>query len=293
MFISALSLLLSLPVLLLLALPRAGAGLIGVTNDNRLWDLNTATGTASNPRPVTGLTGGEEVSGLTYGAGTLFGYTTANRLYAIDPTTGLAGLIGTGTIGSSDIAYDPLTGRIFGLTGGTVATMFSMDGSNASTTTIGSHNSPFNEPPGAGGGLVGENRAGLAFDSSGALWGTTRTVSLNVDSVTELRQYDPLTGQIIQRVDYSSFYDADRNDIAFDPQTGTLYFADGPARSIGSLFTLSTSTDSPTEVGLTGVSNTNQIGFGGLAFISEVPEPGSVLMLGSGLLFLARRVRKT
>jgi len=285
---------LALPALLSLVLPHADASLLGVTNDNRLWDLNITTGAASNPRAITGLSVGapEVVTGLTAIGSVLYGYTSASRLYSINSTTAAATLIGTGTVAGSDIAYDPLSGNIFGLTGGTAATMFTLNPANAATTIVGSHNSPFNEPPQAGGRLVSENRASLAFSPGGALWGTTRTVSLNVDSVTELRQYDPATGQILQRIDTDSFFDADQGDIAFDPQTGLLYFADGPARSTGSLFILSTTSDDVTEVGFTGVSATNSIGFTGLAF-TDVPEPSSILLLGSGILLLAKRYRRS
>src|SRR5215207_4239010 len=113
---------------LVLSVPlHASAALLGVDlgsfvvpgGVSRLYDVNQATGTATNPR----LTGTNLLVDIAFApSGTLYGVTSqvaggpVSSLYRLDPVTGAATLIGpTGvTILEGDLAFNPITGTLFG-----------------------------------------------------------------------------------------------------------------------------------------------------------------------------------
>src|SRR5262249_4192203 len=94
-------------------LPPPVAGLFAVTRANELPRFNRATpGNIASSTPITGLEGGEKILGLAVrpATGQLYALGNTSRLYTINPTTGGATQVGSGTFAV------PLSGTSFGFT---------------------------------------------------------------------------------------------------------------------------------------------------------------------------------
>jgi hypothetical protein len=253
----------------------AAATLVGITFGDTgaavLYDVNPATGSTSNPRS----TGLSDVAGIAFSPdGTLFGLTAfasqpslPNALYKIDPTTGTSTLVGaTGLQGifEGDLAFDPITGNLYGVQsvpslGSGARDLFELNTSTGQATVIGSVRT-------AGGDL-----SAMVFDNSGNLF------IVDTTSATLLR-VDKSTATIIGSVDLSVHSLGELGGMAFDPQTGTAYFGNGIVvngiSTSGSLYTLDPSTGALTSVG-------PSVALAGLSF-TPVPEPATLLLLGFG-----------
>jgi hypothetical protein len=91
--------------------PPSGATLFAVTRTNQLLQFSSATpGTITSTTPVSGLQSGETLEGLAVrpATGQLYALGSTSRLYTIDPATGAATQVGTGTFAV------PLIGKAFG-----------------------------------------------------------------------------------------------------------------------------------------------------------------------------------
>jgi DNA-binding beta-propeller fold protein YncE len=186
---------------------------------SNLYQVNTATGQATGRR-VQGASG---VVGIAFsGDGTLYGLTaydgfTGNALYGIDPVTAIATLVGpTGLPGieKGDMAFDPVTRTLYGIEevpSPGIMDMFTIDLVTGHATTIGSVDTGSFSP--------GQRHELIEAPESGQ--GTGAAIN-TLD----------LTGALLG---YSA-------GIAFDPQTGTAYIADGNFRGSNTLYTLNTST---------------------------------------------------
>src|SRR5262245_65173573 len=95
--------------------------LIALSTDNRLLAFDSSSpGTLQGTLPITGLQTGESVVGIDFRPATsqLYGLGSSNRLYTINPTSGAATPVGTGTfavplIGTGfGFAFDPVADRI-------------------------------------------------------------------------------------------------------------------------------------------------------------------------------------
>jgi Ca2+-binding RTX toxin-like protein len=94
--------------------------LVGLTADNQLIQFDSATpGSPSPATPITGLAGGESIVGIDFRptSGRLYAVGTSNRLYTVDPATGVANPVGApgmfalnGT--SFGIDFDPVADRL-------------------------------------------------------------------------------------------------------------------------------------------------------------------------------------
>jgi trimeric autotransporter adhesin len=88
------------------------ATMFAVTDNNKLLNFNPGQpGMMNNTRFITGLAQGESVVGIDFrpANGQLYGLTTANRIYTINPSNGAATAVGTAAI-----AATALSGQSFG-----------------------------------------------------------------------------------------------------------------------------------------------------------------------------------
>ena len=109
----------------------ASAGLVGITEgftSSTLWDINTGTGVATNPRTVTTFPDRAVTTIAVAPAGKLWGVSqgspsdvpSSGKLYLIDPVSGSPTLIAnlSQTINvEGDIATDPTTGILYSIDG--------------------------------------------------------------------------------------------------------------------------------------------------------------------------------
>ena len=263
---------------LALPLPSSFAHLYGNDyNSGVLYDINTTTGAATNPRG----SGATFLAGIAFDpAGNLYGLTTfssspANSLVRINPTTGVATLVGaTGlsNIFEGDLAFNPLNGNLYGIQNVPTAgarNLFQINPTTGLATTIGSL------------GGSGDYSA-LAFNNVGVLF----TIDSGVTGNSVLDTVNPLTGAVLtsvtMNVDLGSAV-----GLAFNPATGTAYVADGVGTN--TLYTLNPLTGVATPIGALGVTS-----LAGLAF-RPVPESSTGAIIGAGVLTLlgVQRVRRS
>lgn len=107
-------------VLTLAATPAAAEPIVGLTLGNGLVSFDSASpGGASAPVSISGLQAGEDVVGIDRrpATGALYGLSSGNRLYVIDPVTGAATQVGSDgafTLSGSSFGFDfnPTVDRI-------------------------------------------------------------------------------------------------------------------------------------------------------------------------------------
>jgi hypothetical protein len=236
-----------------------------------IYDINTATGAATNPRS-TGLTSG--LTGITYdpGSGIVYGLTalngdTPNALVTIDPVTGATVVVGStpaADIVEGDIALNPVNGRLYGADD----ILFQIDPLTGALMGIGLFNPTFDLT----------DFSALAFDRFGTLY--------IIDSVRGanaiLSIVDPATAMLVSSVTMNVSLGSTAA-LAFDPISGTAYLVDGGTSRPGTnmLYTLDTGTGVATAIGPLGVEG----GLAGLAFAPQVsvPEIPSWILLLLGL----------
>lgn len=263
----------SILVVFLGAGPALATPLYGVsfgTNESAvLYDVDSATGAASNPRPV----GVGYLVGIAWSPqGWLYGLTNStasanpNSLVSIDPLTGASQVVGaTGltTIVEGDLARDPTTGQLYGC--------YNLDAGRRQLFTLNLQTGAATTIPGS---LSGDPSA-LTFGLDGTLYGIDT-------SLGELLTIDKVTGAVLSYKTLNVTLGAVAG-MAVDPFSGVFYVADGDSGGTDRLYTLDPATGVLAAVGPLGVAD----GLAGLAF---VPEPGAELMgLAASLLVLNKR----
>ena len=197
---------------------------------NRLGTLNTSTGVYSNLGSFgsgTGSLGNKpfaRVDGLTFHpfTGELYGSvrnsTGNDLLIKINPATGnrIANAFGAGVdylaIAASDIgdiAFDPETGYLYGISGANAATLVRINPTNGTTTTVGA--------------LGVTKMEGLTAYNDGRLYGTTSSTTQSENSFYRI---DKATGQATKIKDLSSGTAYDSVDCltgASNRITGTVF----------------------------------------------------------------------
>ena len=255
--------------------------LIGNSFDGVIYDVNQATGQATNPRN-TGIT---NLVDIAYASdGTLYGLTafistgTGNALYKFDPTTGVPALVGaTGLteIFEGDLAFQPGTGTLFGIQD--IPSSVSYRLFTLNTTT------------GAAGNIVNITGVSLPDDLSGMAFASDGTLYVLDTSNETLLTVNPATGAVTSSVNLSSAL-GNSAGLEFDPASGVLYTADGNLDGTDNLYTLNPTTGALALVGSTTLSN----GLAGLTFAPvAIPEPtGALALAGVALTSLLARRRR-
>ena len=233
--------------LVLGAVVRAQAGLLGIGDSNILYDINPGTGAATNPRTV-----GNKVYNIAYSpSGTLygasFGFPTdgppGGMLFTINVTTGAATFVATldtYIVIEGDIAFDPTTGILYAVSGS--GQLFTINTTSGAGTVI---------------GTIGTNPdlSAMTFDSAGNLYivESFGQSLLKVNKSTAAVLATLPMGAVEQQI----------GGLAFVPSGGTLYYAGGLTSK---LYSVNTVSGAATQVGPIAVS-------GGIYGLANVPEP--------------------
>jgi hypothetical protein len=243
-----------------------------------LYNMDQTNGAAT---PIGAGVGADRVGDLTSdtraGSATMWGVRIAegdalDALLTIDPATGAA----TGSVPitiaptvagappghMTSIAFDVVTGALYGNTsvafGAPFEALYRIDPLTGNTTFIGR--------------ITFDNVFALGFDQLGNLFGVA-------DATDELISISLASGNgtFIANMQTGLTF-----DIASRPEDDVMFAIDS---GTGTLYTMDTSNGA-----LTGVGPYGPINLVGLAF-SPIPEPGTLVLLGSGVALLAGRRR--
>lgn len=245
--------------------------LLGNAGTGQIYDVNTSTGAATNPRP----TGIDFLVGISLGPdGNLYGLTTfasspANSLVRINQNTGAfvtVGSTGLSSIFEGDIEFDPATGTCYGLVyapGDGSSHLFTINRTTGTATFVGPVNAPASD------------LSAMAFAPNGNLY----VLDTEHD---QLLRVNPATAAVITSVNISTPLGFVAG-MDFDPSTGVLYVADGSTLGTNSLYTMNPVTGAMTLIGPTVQ--------GGLAGLTFVPEPAAATTLGIAMVLSTLRRR--
>jgi hypothetical protein len=252
----------------------------GVDHNNNIFSIySTAPSTLLSVRAINGLQSNEQIQGIDYWNGVLYGLGSFSTLYRIDPDSGIASQIG------------PFSPLLNGLT-------YGFDNQPAGVQVVSGlgQNLLLDRTTGAateGPALTyaaGDSRFGvsprvdaLAYDISGS-WFAADTLQ------DTLVTFDPTTG-LLTTIGALGIDAARFNGLDISPLTGIMYL-NTPASSSdpqANLYTVDKATGTVTLLG--------QIGAPGDAILvrglAVVPEPGTLSLLALGLFgFLVARRRQ-
>ncbi len=230
--------------------------------------------------PITGLTLNEEIRGLDFYSGTLYGLGSSHHLYTINPNDGSATLVGgvfspllngasfgfdngpTGVRVASNLGQNLLVNRASG------AVMTS--GPNLSYSAGDPY---FGFPPRAD---------ALAYDNVTGLWYASDTLQ------NSLATFNPTTG-FLSTIGLLGIDASTRNGLDISETTGIMYMGTPAASSDpqANLYIINKVTGASLLVGQIDVPMANTLVRG----LTVIPEPSSVALLAFGALglFIARR----
>jgi hypothetical protein len=234
--------------------------LYAINNDNNsLYAINPNTYTATYIGS-TGVAAGS-FGDLAYDPNSSTAYWAPGRgndsLYTINLQTGAASLVGSHGIDDLfALGYDTATSTLYGQSG--VGNFYSVSTSNGAATLIGSNN----VYPG-----------GLTYRSD-----TDQLILLGAGTAS-FNQINPANGNATFLGGGGFVND---NGVTWDPIQGKFFVDDYS----GNLYTGDPNTWSLTQVASLPGS------FDGIIYVGEVPEPGTILLIGSGIIGLATRLRR-
>jgi len=194
------------------------------TTTSTLWDVDTTTGAASNPRTVSGFPNRAPLaisfapSGVLYGISLGSGGSPASgMLFTINPTSGATTFVANLTMFvnvEGDIAFDPTTGILYALDG--IGPLFEIDTTTGVCTSVGSL--PLDLPGGA-------DYSGLGFDGNGQMYAWSQFGSV-------LRKVNKANGAIQTTVPLAPNPGGGVGDVVFDPGTGKCFLGGNPTGGI-------------------------------------------------------------
>ncbi|MEO6595596.1 MAG: hypothetical protein ABIP94_12660, partial [Planctomycetota bacterium] len=207
------------------------------TTTSTLWDINTTTGAASNPRTVSGFPNRPPLaiafspSGMLYGVSLGSGGSPASgMLFTINPASGATTLVANLTQFvnvEGDIAIDPTTGILYAVDG--IGPLFTIHTSTGVCTSVGTL--PTDLPGGA-------DYSGLGFDSSGQLWVWSQFGQV-------IRKVNKSNGAIQATIQLIGTPGGSVGDIAFDPGTGRCLLGANPSGGMMSSVNVNTGVVTP------------------------------------------------
>jgi hypothetical protein len=255
------------------------------TGDNLISFWSDAPANILSSFNITGIQFGEEIRGLDYWNGTLYGLGSSSRLYTIDRNTGAATQVGSGQ-------FSPLlNGQTFGVDNGPAGfQVVSGLGGGQSTLvyrTTGAATAEPNVQYAAGYPFFGVSPRvdALAYDDATGTWYASDTLQ------NTLATFNPATGTLHTisplGIDASRF-----NGLDISPFTDIMYMGTPAASSDpqANLYSINMTTGMASLIGQIGQPGDDYL----IRGLTVVPEPSSValLTLGAvGLLFAHRRQR--
>jgi hypothetical protein len=259
------------------------------TGDNLINFFSDAPGNVLNSFNITGVQFGEEIRGIDYWNGTIYGLGSASRLYTINPNTGAATQVGAGQ-------FNPLlNGQTFGVDNGPA-------GFQVVSGLGGGQNLLVDRVTGAVvGGVAGPS---LHYVAGDPFFGVSpRVDALAYDGATgnwyagdtlqnTLAHFDPVTGAL-STINFMGIDPSRFNGMDISPATDIMYLGTPAASSDpqANLYIISQGTGFASLVGQIGQPGDNYL-IRGLTVV-PIPEPSSVALLGLGafgLLFARRRL---
>lgn len=271
---------------LLTVLAPAFGGTLYLTNDqNLLLRIDSATpGVIQATAGINGLDQGDSIVGIDYrpATGVLYGLGSSSRLYTIDTATGMA--TGVGAAGQFTLA-----GSAFGFDFNPVPDRIRVTSDTTQNLRLNPNNGALGATDGNLAYSAGDANAGATPNIVGSgytnsIAGATTTTLYGIDSSLGILviQNPPNNGTLNT---VGSLGVSITDQVGFDilPVSGIAFasFTSAPVGAVGfsSLYTIDRSTGAASLVGVIGAGNQR---ITGLAAVSDIPEPSSIVLFSAG-----------